>query len=102
MSAEEPSLNEVARRVGVQPSTLRRWAGQGLIPLDDGRWTPPAIAHARLVARMRERGHSVEGIRQASAAGRLAFGYLEDLFPGEGQELSLEEAAEGARGSSRR
>jgi adenylate cyclase len=94
VSAEEPSLNEVARRVGVQPSTLRRWAGQGLIPLDDGRWTPPAVAHARLVARMRERGHSVEEIRQASASGRLAFGYLEDLFSGEGRDLSLEEAAE--------
>ncbi|HEY4592337.1 MAG TPA: adenylate cyclase regulatory domain-containing protein, partial [Thermoanaerobaculia bacterium] len=94
VSAEEPSFNEVARRVGVQPSTLRRWASQGLIPLDDGRWTPPAVAHARLVARMRERGHSVEEIRQASASGRLAFGYLEDLFPGDGQDLSLEEAAE--------
>jgi adenylate cyclase len=94
VSIEEPSLNEVARRVGVQPSTLRRWAGQGLIPLDDGRWTPPAVAHARLVARMRERGHSVEEIRQASASGRLAFGYLEDLFSGEGRDLTLEEAAE--------
>jgi adenylate cyclase len=94
VSTEEPSLNEVARRVGVQPSTLRRWASQGLIPLDDGRWTPPAVAHARLVARMRERGHGVEEIRQASASGRLAFGYLEDLFSGEGRDLSLEEAAE--------
>jgi adenylate cyclase len=93
VSTEEPSLNEVARRVGVQPSTLRRWAGQGLIPLDDGRWTPPAVAHARLVARMRDRGHSVQEIRQASASGRLAFGYLEDLFSGEGEDLSLEEAA---------
>jgi adenylate cyclase len=94
--AEDPTLNEVARRVGVHPATLRRWTSQGLVPLDGGRWTPPAIAHARLVARMRERGHTVADIRQATGSGRLAFGYLEDLFADEGPDIPLEEAARDA------
>jgi adenylate cyclase len=33
------------------------------------------------VARLRERGHSLEDIRRATDEGRLAFGYLEELFP---------------------
>jgi adenylate cyclase len=93
---DEAPLAEVARRVGVQPATLRRWARQGLVPLDEGRWTPPAIAHARLVARLRERGHTVDEIRQASASGRLAYGYVEDLFAFEGEQVPLAEAARAA------
>ena len=42
---------------------------------------------------MRERGHSLQEIREATAEGRLAFGYVEELFPpGEGA-YTLEEAA---------
>jgi adenylate cyclase len=93
MTADEPSLAEIARRVGVRPTTLRRWAHEGLVPLDDGHWTPPAVAQARLVARLRERGHTVADLRQAAASGRLAFGYLEDLFAAEGDDVPLEEAA---------
>jgi adenylate cyclase len=39
------------------------------------------VAFARLVARMRERGHSLKEIKQATEEGRLAFGYVEELFP---------------------
>jgi adenylate cyclase len=92
MSAET-SLAEVARLVGVRPTTLRRWARDGLVPLDDGRWTPPAVAHARIVARLRRRGHTIAQIRQASESGRLAFGYLEDLFPRGRDDVALEDAA---------
>lgn len=61
----------------------------------DGRideWPPAAVAHARIVARLRQRGHSLERIREATAQGRLAYGYIEDLFHREG-ERSLEEVA---------
>ena len=89
------SLREAAERAGVSPGTLRRWARQGLIPEydGDGGWTPAAAAHARIVARLRERGHSLREIRRASDAGRLAFGYIEDLFPAEEPTYTLEEAA---------
>ena len=42
------TLTEVARRAGVTPATLRRWADGGLIPGYDGTWTPPTAAHARI------------------------------------------------------
>ncbi len=53
------TLAEAAERVGVTPATLRRWIGQGLVPQHDGAWTPAAIGQARVVAKMRERGHSL-------------------------------------------
>jgi adenylate cyclase len=87
------SLREAAERVGVAVSTLRRWARQGLIPPYDGSWSPAAVSHARIVARLRERGHSLEDIRQASDDGRLAFGYVEELFNTGDAVCSLEEAS---------
>ena len=45
-----------------------------------GRWTASAAAQARVVARMRERGHSLESLKEAGREGRLAFGLSEDLF----------------------
>ena len=89
------SLTEAARRAGATPATLRRWADQGVVPLANGRWTPAAAAHARIVARMRERGHSLEEIRAASDEGRLAFGYVEELLPALAPETAvpLEQAA---------
>lgn len=75
------TLIEAARRAGVAPATLRRWSAAGVVPLANGAWTPAAVAHARIVARLRERGHSLEEIRRASDEGRLAFGYVEDLLP---------------------
>jgi adenylate cyclase len=86
------TLNEVARALDVPPATLRRWVRDGVVPVD-GTWTPAAVAHARIVARMRERGHSLADLRNASRSGRLAYGYLEDLFPTAGRTRTLEEAA---------
>src|SRR5438270_13159539 len=74
------TLTEAAERAGVAPATLRRWLRQGLIPDYDGGWSPRAVGHARIVARLRERGHSLEDIRQATEEGRLAFGFLDELF----------------------
>ena len=90
---DELSLTKVARRAGVQTSTLRRWADTGVIPGFDGTWTPAHAAHARIVARLRERGHSLQSIRRAGEAGRLAFAYTEDLFPSDEDGVPLAEAA---------
>src|SRR5271166_819239 len=77
------TLQETAARAGISAGTLRRWAGDGLIPSyeGDGDWSQQAVFRARLVARLRERGHSLEEIKQATEEGRLAFGYIEELFP---------------------
>jgi adenylate cyclase len=88
------TLSAVARRIGVSPGTLRRWIDQGLVPQYSGSWTPPAIGQARVVARMRERGHTLAEIRRATEEGRLAFGFLEELFPPDPRRYSIEEAAE--------
>jgi adenylate cyclase len=77
------TFTEAAKAVGVKPDTLRRWAKTGVIPGVDGSGglPAPAVATARIVARLRERGHSLQEIRKASQEGRLAYGFLEDLFP---------------------
>jgi adenylate cyclase len=93
---DDLTLTEVAHRVDVRPETLRRWVREGVVPLDDGSWTPAAVAHARLVARMRARGHSLSELKAASRAGRLAYGYVEDMFPSDEQTRTLEEAADEA------
>jgi adenylate cyclase len=76
------TLTEAAERVGVSPATLKRWAQTGVIPEVDGvgEWTAAAVAHARIVARLRERGHRLQDIREAGRQGRLAYGYIESLF----------------------
>jgi len=38
------------------------------------------VSHARIVARLRDRGHSLKEIRRATDEGRLAYGYIEELF----------------------
>ena len=88
----------MAARVGVTPATLKRWVDKGVIP--DGKqatsdgWPPAVAAHARVVARLRERGHSLDEIKQATDDGRLAYGLLEDLFPPGERAYSLDDAVE--------
>jgi adenylate cyclase len=88
------TINEVARRVEVSTATLRRWVKDGIVPLSNGRWTPAAVAQARIVARLRERGYSLDTLREAAHSGRLAYGYLEDLFPTPVRTRTLSQAAE--------
>jgi adenylate cyclase len=87
------TLAEAAERVGVTAATLRRWIRQGLIPQYDEDWTLAAIGQARVVAKMRERGHSLKEIRTATEEGRLAFGFLDELLGTEPPRYSLKEAA---------
>jgi adenylate cyclase len=88
------TLKEAAELAGVKPATLKRWADTGVIPDVDGNgWTPAAVSHARIVARLRARGHSLQQIRRASAEGRLAYGYIEDLFPEDEAEITLGQAS---------
>ena len=59
-----------------------------------GKWTRLVAAQARVIARMRERGHSLNDLRQAARDGRLAFGYVEDLVERSERSFTREEAAE--------
>jgi adenylate cyclase len=90
------SLSEAARIAGVTPSTLQRWARAGVVPVKRDRWTTAAAAQARVVARMRDRGHSLDELRSAVREGRLAFGYVEDLLPGRERSITRDQAAEQA------
>jgi adenylate cyclase len=90
------SLKDAAERVGVSADTLRRWAREGLIPEVNGarEWTRAAVAHARIVARLRERGHSLEQIKRAGEEGKLAYSYIEDMFDGDRGKLSIDDIAD--------
>jgi adenylate cyclase len=82
MADERISLSEAARRSGVPATTLKRWARERIVPVRRGRWTATAAAQARVVARMRERGYSLEDLKEAGREGRLAFGFTEELLAG--------------------
>ncbi|HLH14239.1 MAG TPA: adenylate cyclase regulatory domain-containing protein [Solirubrobacteraceae bacterium] len=91
-AAEELTLAQVAARAGVSPGTVRRWVDGGLIPGYDGKWTPAAAAYARVIARLRARGHTLAQIKRAGEAGQLAVGPLENLLARSGPRYSLREA----------
>jgi adenylate cyclase len=91
---ERISLSEASRRAGVPASTLKRWAAEKIVPVRRGRWTAAAAAQARVVAQMRERGYSLEDLREAGREGRLAFGFAGEVISGAEQTLTVEEVAE--------
>lgn len=90
---ESISMSEASRRSGVPASTLKRWAEEKVLPVKRGRWTAAAAAQARVVARMRERGHSLEDLKRAGREGRLAFGFAEELFLEPEVQFSVVEVA---------
>ncbi len=94
MPDQRISLSEAARRSGVPASTLKRWAAERIVPVRRGRWTVAAAAQARVVSRMRERGYSLEDLKEAGREGRLAFGFTEELFTGADEVITVEQAAE--------
>jgi len=86
---------EAARRLEVDPSTLRRWETADVVPAAaDAGWSDDALAQARVVARLRARGHTLAEIRRATESGRLAFAFIEDLLPSAEQGHTLEDLAE--------
>jgi len=87
------STAEAARRVGVSPGTLRRWAEAGVVPQAADGWDEAALGQARLVARLRSRGHTLAEIAQATGEGRLAFGSLEHLLQPPGGDYTIDDAA---------
>jgi adenylate cyclase len=90
---ERITLSEASRRSGVSTSTLRRWAEEKVVPVRRGRWTAAAAAQARVVARLRERGHSLAELKKAGREGRLSFGLAEDLLPHSEHRTTVEEVA---------
>ncbi|MFL5897577.1 MAG: adenylate cyclase regulatory domain-containing protein [Solirubrobacterales bacterium] len=94
MADQQISLSEAARRSGVPASTLKRWAEERIVPVRRGRWTATAAAQARVVARMRERGYSLEDLKTAGREGRLAFGFTEELLSDTEERLTIEAVAE--------
>jgi len=93
MPDERISLSEASRRSGVPASTLKRWAEERILPVRRGRWPAAAAAQARVVARMRERGHSLADLKQAGREGRLAFGFVEELLPDREELVTVDDAA---------
>jgi adenylate cyclase len=96
MSERDPgaiSVAEASRLSGISPSTLKRWAEEGIVPVTGDQWTRASAAQARVIARMRERGYSLDAVREAARGGRLAFGYAEDLFQVPEGEYTKEQAA---------
>ena len=94
MAAEkEITLAEASRRSGVSASTLKRWAAQKVVPVRRGRWTSSAAAQARVVARMRARGYSLDSLKEAGREGKLAFGLSEGLFERPEKTMTVEEVA---------
>lgn len=91
--ADAVTLAQAAQRVGVTPGTLRRWVRTGLIGRHEGNWTSAAVAQARLIARLRDRGYTLAEIGRAVTEGRLAFGFLEELFPSDPRRRSVAEAS---------
>jgi adenylate cyclase len=86
------TLAQVAARAGVSPATAKRWVEGGLIPGYDGSWTPASAAYARVIARLRARGHSLAEIKRAGERGQLAVGPVENLLSRPGPRYSLREA----------
>lgn len=89
------SLGEVARRAGLSVATVRRWDAAGLIPRDGGRdWTERDISHLRMLQGLRNRGYSLEQLREGVERGTLAIGFVDaGESQGEPRRYTLREAA---------
>ena len=73
------TLGEVARRAGIATSTLRRWDGDGLIPRNGDGWTERDASHVRLLVGLRNRGYTLDQLREGVQNGTLAIGFVDPL-----------------------
>jgi len=90
----DATIAGLARRAGVSASTLRRWIAAGVVPNGtDGESPEATVAHARVVARLRERGHTLRAIRAATESGRLASSFIEGLVAEPAAPWTLDDAA---------
>ena len=93
--SERLTGTEAAERAGVSLSTLRRWVALGLFPKHDvGQgWGASAIAQARSLVKLRERGYSIEQLQEAVDQGRIV-GYGDELVAEMvGERFTLKQAA---------
>ncbi len=65
----------------------------GLVPGHDGSWTQASLAYLRVVARLRDRGHTLEEIKRASESGQLISGPIETLLKSTGPRYTLKQAS---------
>jgi adenylate cyclase len=89
----ELTVAEIAGGAGVSVGTVRRWVTEGLVPGFEGRWTESVRAWVRVIARLRERGHSLEAIRGAIEEGRIVSGPIETLLRATPGRHSVAQAA---------
>ena len=93
--SERLTGTEAAERAGVSLSTLRRWVALGLFPKHEvGQgWGASAIAQARSLVKLRERGYSIEQLQEAVDQGRIV-GYGDELVAEMvGERFTLKQAA---------
>lgn len=84
----------VAELVGVSGGTLRRWADLGLVPLGpDGAWTTTSLNHARVVARLRQKGRSLAEIALVAERSGLALNYLGSVLAPRTEHVGADEVA---------
>jgi adenylate cyclase len=89
----QPSLSEVARMLEGLPTPCAAGRARAscrcaTAPGRRRRWPRRASS-----ARLRERGHALEELREAAHSGRLAYGYMEELFPPRSETRPLPDAA---------
>ena len=65
----EMTLSEVARRVGVTPSTLRRWVREGLVPVEGGI---PITVGGKVLGGIGVSGVTSQQVAQVAQAGAAA------------------------------
>ncbi len=95
MADDALTLKEAAERVGIQSATLKRWSDTGVIPQVGRKGGPPPPSRTPgSPQRLRERGHTLGSDPHATADGRLAYGYIEDLFPVDAGRTPLKKVAE--------
>jgi adenylate cyclase len=87
-------VERIAALVGVSTSTLRRWAREGLVPVEeDGSWSTRSLHRARIVQRLRLRGRSLAEIAEVTTRSSLALDYLGEVVTGTTEHVSIADVA---------